>query len=779
MIAGVQRTMSYLEILFKKQLSDERIKVVSFDLFDTLVFRKTFEPSEVFNLMPLPIEVNEIISRNDLFLYKRIKAENRAREAFAHEIEDITLETIYNHFELPGSLQKELISCELEIENRTLFANKQTDRWLELAKKSGKKVIIASDMYLNTSEVEKNVLPKLDNHHCIDQVYMSGEIGKLKRTGSLFDYIIEQEGVDASEIFHLGDNFLSDVIVPSSKKIHTLHYGLSSNVKKIFDFEKIFLENKLNELQSVRHLAVLNRDENYTYSEKVFFEIGSYVFGPLMWGFAHWLFELAISNKLKQINCVMREGRIFKRVLEYIKELKPEYTAISVNIIYASRASLFFPFLHEEFDDKHLIYNKITVAEFYRLLKVPIQDQIIEINSHENYYKAANIELDTGELLSERIRQDITKRRNEIKQSSQKQHDLLLKYLQQIEYDSASIMVDFGGGGSILNAFSILLHDKKPHLNVLFYKHEKALQLSEKIVAFLPFYKKSKQYNHTLLKLAPVIETLFNGDELTTTSYIEQKDEVVAVKSGMPLNISSKISAFDRGIESFIATANSYSPHTLYTGLEDRVALGEILNRFLKVPMEDEAAVIGELPFELNHAATSVTQYSNVESQARFGELGVEKYLFNVLTSNNYLWAHTLWPELEVSKYNDSILQMIYGVDTDINANKKEISTLKTKIIESGVTELSIYGAGQFAIEMFPILIDLGIVVNGYVDAKAYSRNISFCGKKVQTPEESILNGETTFLIASAAFAKSMKNKILSVADENDINVNVIALEDR
>lgn len=82
-------------------------------------------------------------------------------------------------------------------------------------------MIYISDMYL-PSEFIKEILTNHGVFGRKDSLYASGEIGLTKESGKLFKHVLKKEGIPASSLFHYGDNFHSDFVVPSRMGIHPL-----------------------------------------------------------------------------------------------------------------------------------------------------------------------------------------------------------------------------------------------------------------------------------------------------------------------------------------------------------------------------------------------------------------------------------------------------------------------------------------------------------------------------------------------------------------------------
>ena len=101
------------------------------------------------------------------------------------------------------------ISTELSI----CKANPAALEFFNTVRKAGKRVVIASDMYLDRSIIENILTNNGFNLEGVN-VYVSSEYGLTKRSGNLFKKVLEIEGVKSNEVLHIGDNLRSDVIRP-------------------------------------------------------------------------------------------------------------------------------------------------------------------------------------------------------------------------------------------------------------------------------------------------------------------------------------------------------------------------------------------------------------------------------------------------------------------------------------------------------------------------------------------------------------------------------------
>lgn len=210
------------------RLNDPEIRVVSFDIFDTLLARPTISPSDVFYILQQALveELGELYSG---FALLRMRAERDARQ-LAHQkgLGDITLDEIYVSLaSLLGVSAKELEltkSKELELERKLLAPRIGVKLIYERARELGKSVIVISDMYL-PSDFLSEVLVK-QGYTEVTKLWVSSEHRVQKRTGELYQLVLDELGtknVRAEQLLHIGDNKGSDIEAAARYGILTLH----------------------------------------------------------------------------------------------------------------------------------------------------------------------------------------------------------------------------------------------------------------------------------------------------------------------------------------------------------------------------------------------------------------------------------------------------------------------------------------------------------------------------------------------------------------------------
>lgn len=196
-------------------ISKPHIKYVSFDVFDTLLVRPVWKPVDLFYLMEERIREDATLPRIP-FAHLRVWAErqarNRMREIAPH-YEDVTLDEIYDVIQTRCGLSEEetkrIKKIELAVELQYLSARKTMKAIYNHALSCGKRVIIASDMYLPASFLVEAL--QRNGYDQIERYFVSSEIRLSKGHGSLYPRMLQELGIRPQEMVHIGDNPRADV----------------------------------------------------------------------------------------------------------------------------------------------------------------------------------------------------------------------------------------------------------------------------------------------------------------------------------------------------------------------------------------------------------------------------------------------------------------------------------------------------------------------------------------------------------------------------------------
>ncbi len=189
----------------KQDLMDamEPVDIVSFDLFDTLVMRKTLSYTDVFELLNLKLQSSGIYIPD--FVKLRLYAEKELSKTCAPRLEDI-YECV---LELAGGnfvTALELAEMEWKLDYSLLTVRDDVRDVFSSAIEVGKKVVITTDSYYSKEQISQ-ILEKFELKG-FDNIFVSCEYNTAKTQG-LFDVV--KEAYPNQSILHIGDDEYADI----------------------------------------------------------------------------------------------------------------------------------------------------------------------------------------------------------------------------------------------------------------------------------------------------------------------------------------------------------------------------------------------------------------------------------------------------------------------------------------------------------------------------------------------------------------------------------------
>ncbi len=188
----------------------EQYEAISFDLFDTLIMRKTLEPLDVFDIVEERLIEKGIVIPH--LKKKRRSAELASGGKDIYHIYEILSDMLKLDKHTCETIMQEEIACE----KACIVPRKIMVEMLNYAVSLGKKVCIVSDMYL-TTEILGDILSDIGIHG-YDKIYVSCEYGKGKGNG-IFEYYLDD--IKCSTYLHIGDNYDVDIVAPKKYGIDT------------------------------------------------------------------------------------------------------------------------------------------------------------------------------------------------------------------------------------------------------------------------------------------------------------------------------------------------------------------------------------------------------------------------------------------------------------------------------------------------------------------------------------------------------------------------------
>lgn len=342
----------------------ESYDYVSFDVFDTLLFRAVSDYRLVFDIVSL-MYYNEYKKHISNFKNIRIYAESQARKK--NEGREITLEMIYDNIVSDDIEKKRLMDIECKIEENICLPNTLMVDVLNWCKINKKKIVIITDMYL-----PRFVFDRLFEKFGIsyDYLFISGEEGVTKRSGLLFNVVIDKMAIKPSQIIHIGDDKNNDIEQPRK-------YGISS-IERIYEwnFAKTYL-NGINssiikdQLNTIFSMSICPNNDNI-----VPWRLGYTLIGPMMFEFCEWIHKQKKEKKLDKLLFVAREGYLIKKCYDIMyPNDDTDYIRLNKNLLRLPLLSLNNQLKY--FDRAKLGRQKYTWKLIFNLLYIKDIEQAV------------------------------------------------------------------------------------------------------------------------------------------------------------------------------------------------------------------------------------------------------------------------------------------------------------------------------------------------------------------------------------------------------------------
>ncbi len=210
-------------------LTTPGLRLLSLDCFDTLLWRQTAEPVDVF----FDMQKSAAFKARGYTARMRALTEQQARQLqrLRKGRGEVALADIYRaaFADLGADESRALAAAELEAEKAACYAFPPVVELIRKAKQQALRVVIVSDTYFGETELRallQSCLPG-DVYAMIDRVFCSSDHVRGKTEG-LFRTVLERMKVPASATMHLGDNRAADLVAPRKLGMlarHFVHQG--------------------------------------------------------------------------------------------------------------------------------------------------------------------------------------------------------------------------------------------------------------------------------------------------------------------------------------------------------------------------------------------------------------------------------------------------------------------------------------------------------------------------------------------------------------------------
>ena len=647
----------------------DNYKLISFDIFDTAVFRMVFEPRDVFLLMEE--ELVEKYGKTFLgFSDLRFKAELETIEKVwrVDRAAEVNLDDIYSTLFFLNPVLKqfyqELKATELRTELSLIVPSSQVLDYFNKARQLQKNIIFVSDTYLPKEHITKML--ETSGYKGYDKLFVSCEVGTNKVSGKLFDVVINDMNVEPKYILHIGDNEYADIKQPATRgiNIYQLPYPASllshsryySEKYKTYNFRETSSESLFRGLQKN---YLMNRSKTKSSKLSSSYDIGYQILGPLCYGFISWIIQHAEERNIKHLYFIAREGWFLKNVFDEINLFAK--TGIISHYFYASRRALFFPFISRpisEFLLSFLVSTKPTkLSKYLNALELEIDDKRLRelgFTSKEDIINPESNQQDRSRLkaLFDSETEQLERLANEEKLN-------YLEYLQQLGMLSTNQigLVDSGWFGNGQKKLQKIIELSNPEAGIFgFYlalHAEGKGNFDEKSLGYgyLYHFDNFNDDVESFLEIARILEVFLSAPAESLKKF-SKKDGVLSpifMKENKNPKLHPIIEEIHEGgldfVRDFVKLPTQRIPklHNYLTR--------NLLEKFIESPTQEEAFNIGTLPYDANALAA--------DSQPRFAfpEINLAIFFRNPLRLDKEFKA-TFWRSAYYENHKSPIIKI-------------------------------------------------------------------------------------------------------------------------
>lgn len=342
---GKKNLHNYWKNTFQQSFDDcNYFPIISFDIFDTLLTRRTLSPDDIFEIVE---EKLRITKRNVPFKKWRKEAELHCGRTLGKECNiNQIYQTLHELFRVSDSFVKEML--EMELNTELSFCIPRVDMvqlYQKLRLENNKTIILTSDMYLPACCLER-LLDKIGIFG-YDRLLVSNECNARKDNGSMWEKLSQE--YPKEHFVHIGDNEHSDAQNCSDRGIIYHHLMSSYNMYTLTElYRKVKYDpNSLSDKIYMGTIVSKIFNSPFALSEASgAFEIvdarllGYTMFGPLVLNYVLWLIRENDRKNVKQIVFFARDGYLMNEVFQVLRSKLDVLKKYHSSYVLASRRSL-------------------------------------------------------------------------------------------------------------------------------------------------------------------------------------------------------------------------------------------------------------------------------------------------------------------------------------------------------------------------------------------------------------------------------------------------------
>ncbi len=549
------------------------IKVISFDIFDTVLIRRVEPPEKTKELSCKKAVRDGVINCSSAeLLALREETEERLKKQSLSEGKDREFSVCDAFSEIASNFKEanreavasKLLDIELEIEKTVLTPMPGIENILHSLSQKYLSIAV-SDTYL-TSEMLHNILKHFGLDSYFRRIYASSCYKLSKSSGNLFKCILEAENIKHHELQHIGDNFLSDYFIPKKMGVKTICLNDKWNFSRK---HALHIANKLGTGSDFwsnysKLLNLLSAHKPSDSKDDLLYNFGYVFISPLLTVFTHLLLLEVTKKEIDNIFFIARDGFILKRIFAlFANTLSAGREAFNIRYLCISRYTAVLASVDKltEREWRYTTRLASTVKDVLTRLGVTIGEAGSFLNEYHLSHESRITEHGTLESLRELFNDK--RFSGVVLEKTTPMRDRLRQYLDQRGFmkSQKTALVDIGWRGVIQDSLLHTFGNDKDFPETYGYYlalNPPVLPTSSKKYGLVYDYRHTYPEEMFISLFKEVLELSCKAFHGTTVNYAENHmGKVLPVFDKSPLyktgeaNINSNILQIQRGIIDF------------------------------------------------------------------------------------------------------------------------------------------------------------------------------------------------------------------------------------
>lgn len=567
--------------------------------------------------------------------------------------------------EIIQSFADQLVEHELRCEHAATAPTQGILHVLETARAAAKRVIFVSDSYLSLTDI-RALLGSSGLLEFFDGGYVSSEVMLTKRAGRLFEHVLLAENTSPASMLFIGDNAHSDVAMPASRGIRTMHIADPPEAARRARLQLLDSLSRQNSFWIGRHVreivealpvSLARTDAD---AESPHYRLGE-LLAPGFLAFTLHILEKSQELGLRRLFFLSREGLTFLRMYRRIvRALGVEHIAPKAEYAVVSRASTFLA-SSDSFDIPGLQriwaqYHGQSLSRIIRNFSLPLEEltplaQAAGFDDLDRPIKDLHAEPALTAFFADPAVQGIFIRERD------QARTLFTQYMRDrgwFDGDGSATdtvgVVDIGWKGSIQNnMYRALAHtDGAPAIMGFYFgltHHHLDVDPRNAKVGFMADTRSADWVSECIFKNGSVFEMFSTAMHGGAAGYRRTPNGTVKatirIDTSEQKNFTTHFADVRRGIEDYTTDFISLLPLIDCSSMDMRPDFLDTLRRYILYPRRAEAKAFLEYTHVENFGIFQVTNYrwnGSWRKVLKGNPTGLPRRLLHEL-------RHQIWPE--------------------------------------------------------------------------------------------------------------------------------------